>query len=145
MLEKLMTREQELETGDFPQEIVRNAEAGPVGDFIALISSMTAGILCFTNFFSGWAGYQTIYGMFMLGVSVAIAAFSTYILGARFAFRKVPAFRSPSWAYFLGGSSLVILTLTALVFGWQGAALSPVLFFVFMNGVVMFIAGMVSN
>jgi len=145
MLEKLMVREQEMAAGDFPQEVVRYASAGPIGDFIALISSVTAGILCFTDFFNGWAGYQTAYGMLMLVASAALAAFSTYLLAARFAFRKVPALRSPTWAYFLGGSCLVILTIMALVFGWHGGTPNPVLFFAFMNGVVMFIAGMVSN
>jgi len=81
----------------------------------------------------------------MMVAAVAVAAFSATMLTARFAFGKVPAFRSPAWAYYLGGFCLVILTVVALVFGWQGAALSPVLFFTFMNGVVMFIAGMVSN
>jgi len=145
MLERLMVREQELTSGDYPQEVVRYAQSGPMGDFIALISGLTAGILCFTHFFGGWVGYQTAYGMLMLVVSVAIATFSTYLLSARFVFRKVPAFRSPAWAYFLGGSSLVVLTMLALVFGWQGAAVSPVLLFAFINGVVMFVAGMVSN
>ena len=139
-----MVREQELAAGDYPQEVMRYAESGPVGDFIALISSVTAGILCFTHFFGGWVGYQTAYGVLMLVASAGIAAFSAYLLTARFTFRKVPALRSPSWAYFSGGFCLVILTILALVFGWQGATPSPVLFFTFMNGVVMFIAGMVS-
>ena len=145
MLERLMVREQELAVGDFPQEVVRYAQSGPVGDFIALISSVTAGILCFTHFFGGWVGYQTAYGVLMLVASAGIAALSAYLLAARFTFRKVPAFRSPTWAYFMGGFCLVILTIIALVFGWQGAAPSPVLFFTFMNGVVMFIAGMIST
>jgi putative flippase GtrA len=140
-----MVKEQEMEAGDFPQEVVRYAEAGPVGDFIALASSVTAGILCFTNFFNGWAGYQTAYGVLMLVASAGIAAFSAYLLAARFTFRVVPALRSPSWAYFMGGFCMVVLTILALVFGWQGATPSPVLFFTFMNGVLMFIAGMVSS
>jgi hypothetical protein len=140
-----MVREQELEGGDFPQEVVRYAESGPVGDFIALVSSVTAGILCFTHFFGGWLGYQTVYGVLMLVASAGIAAFSAYLLAARFTSRKVPAVRSPAWAYFTGGFCLVILTIMALVFGWQGATASFVLFFTFMNGVVMFIAGMISN
>jgi hypothetical protein len=145
MLERLMVREQDVETGEFPQEVVRYAEAGPVGDFIALLSSVTAGIFCFTNFFTGWMGYQTAYGILMLVASAGIAAFSTYLLAARFTLRKVPALRSPAWAYFSGGFCLVILTVMALVFGWQGAAVSPVLFFTFMSGAMLFVAGMISN
>jgi len=145
MLEKLMADEQELVAGDFPQEVKRYADSGPVGDFIALISSVAAGILCFTHFFSGWMGYQTAYGVLMLVVSAGIAAFSTYLLAARFAFRKVPAMRSPAWAYFTGGFCLVTLTIMALVFGWQGAGPSAVLAFTLLNGVVMFIAGMVTT
>jgi hypothetical protein len=145
MIEKLMVKVQDASSGDYPQEVVRYAEAGPIGDFIALVSGLTAGILCFTNFFGGWVGYHTPYGLLMLLTSAAIAAFSAAMLAARFAFNRVPTFRSPTWAYYLGGSAIVILSMTALVFGWKGAALSPVLFFTFMNGVVMFIAGMVSN
>jgi hypothetical protein len=145
MLERLMVREQEVEAGDFPQEVVRYVEAGPVGDFIALISSVTAGILCFAEFFNGWMGYQTVYGVLMLVASAGIAAFSTYLLAARFTLRRVPGLRSPAWAYFLGGFCLVALNIMALVFGWQGAAPNPVFFFTFMSGVMMFIAGMVSN
>lgn len=145
MLEKLMVDEQELVGGDYPQEIMRYAESGPVGDFIALISSVAAGILCFTHFFSGWMGYQTVYGILMLVVSAGIAAFSTWLLASRFAFRKVPAVRSPAWAYFTGGFCLVTLTIVALVFGWQGAGPSAALAFSFISGVVMFIAGMVTT
>jgi hypothetical protein len=77
--------------------------------------------------------------------SAGIAAFSTYLLAARFTLRRVPGFRSPAWMYFLGGFCLVVLNIAALVFGWQGASPSAVLFFTFMCGVIMFIAGMVSN
>ena len=145
MFERLMVREQELKAGDFPQEVMRYAEAGPIGDFMALASSVTAAILCFTHFFSGWVGYQTAYGVLMLVAAAAVATFSAVMLTARFAFGKVPALRSPAWAYFLGGFFLVILTIMALVFGWQGATPNPVFFFTFMSGVMMFIAGMVSN
>jgi hypothetical protein len=144
MLERIMMREQDLREGDHPQELVRYAEAGPVGDFIALISGMTAAILCFTNFFNGWVGYQTVYGVLMILVSVGIALFSATLLAARFAFRRVPALRSPSWAYFLGGACMIVLTMTALVFGWRGESALPVLFFMFMDGAAMFIGGMVS-
>ncbi|MEW6554300.1 MAG: hypothetical protein AB1384_08455 [Actinomycetota bacterium] len=144
MLERLMVSEKEVEAGDFPPEVVRYVEAGPVGDFIALISSLTAGILCFADFFNGWAGYQTVYGVLMLVASAGIAAFSAYLLTARFTLRRVPGLRSPAWAYFLGGTCLVVLNIMALVFGWQGAAPSAAFFFTFMSGVMMFIAGMVS-
>lgn len=144
MLERLMVKEQEVEAGGFPQEVVRYVESGPVGDFIALISSVTAGILCFAQFFDGWMGYQTAYGVLMLVASAGIAAFSTYLLASRFTLRRVPGLRSPAWAYFMGGFCLVVLNIAALVFGWQGAAPSAALFFTFMSGVMMFIAGMVS-
>lgn len=145
MLERLMVREQELEKGDFPPEITRYAEAGPAGDFFALVSSVTAGILCCAHFFEGWLGYQTAYGVAMLAICAGIAAFSSFLLAARFAFRKVPGLRSPAWAYYMGGFGLVILTIMALVFGWHDAAPTAALFFPFLSGAVMFVAGMISG
>lgn len=145
MLEKVLVSEGELCSGDYPRDVVRNAEAGPAGDFLALIAGMAGVILSFVNFFAGYAGYETVYGVPMIVASAAVALFSGGLLVARFAFSKVPARRSPSWAYFLGGATIVLVTLMALVFGWQGAAAQSALFFVFMDGVVMFIAGMLSS
>ncbi|NPV59862.1 MAG: hypothetical protein HPY75_09385 [Actinobacteria bacterium] len=145
MLEKLLVREEDLERGDFPPEVVRYAESGPAGDFLALVSSVTAGILCFAHFFGGWLGYQTPYGVAMLAICAGTAAFSGLLLAARFAFQKVPGLRSPAWAYYAGGFGLVVLTIMALVFGWRDAAPTAVLFFPFMSGAVMFVAGMISG
>ncbi|MDI6830369.1 MAG: hypothetical protein QME88_03435 [Actinomycetota bacterium] len=145
MLERLMVKEDELKKGDYPPEIVRYAESGPAGDYLALVSSVAAGIVCFAHFFNGWLGYQTAYGLAMLAVCAAIAAFSGMLVAARFLFQRVPGLRSPAWAYYAGGFALVVLTVMALVFGWRDAAPTAVLFFPFLSGAVLFVAGMVSG